>query len=128
MAAITRHVVVRESYDEAVSIARRSWPVFESHWYATPIVLSDDGRAAPSQPAPGGFDFDNALAEDRRLLVGTPAMVCERLLAWQDGLSGRDFSFSPAVQWGDITTDEAQETLHLLARHVMPAMRATAGT
>ena len=122
---ITRHVVVRESYEEAVAIARRSWPVFESHWFATPIALSEDGRAAPAQPTPGGFDFDNAMAEDRRLLVGTPEMVRERLLTWLDEFSGRpSFYFSPAIQWGDITTLEAEETLRLLARDVMPALVA----
>jgi alkanesulfonate monooxygenase SsuD/methylene tetrahydromethanopterin reductase-like flavin-dependent oxidoreductase (luciferase family) len=122
-AAITRHVVVRESYDEAVAIARRSWPVFESHWFATPIALSEDGRPAPQQPSAGGFDFDDALATDRRLIVGTPAMVRERLLTWRDELQdGRDFYFTPAVQWGDISTPEAIETLALLARDVMPAM------
>jgi alkanesulfonate monooxygenase SsuD/methylene tetrahydromethanopterin reductase-like flavin-dependent oxidoreductase (luciferase family) len=121
--AITRHVVVRDSYEEAVAIARRSWPVFETHWFATPIVISEDGRAAPKQPTPGGFDFDNALAEDRRLLVGTPSMVRERLLTWLDELSGcPSFYFSPAVQWGDITTPEAQETMLLLAREVLPAV------
>jgi len=126
-AAITRHVVVRESYGEAVAIARRSWPAFESHWYATPILMDDDGRPAAAQPSAGGTDFDDALNGDRRLLVGTPSMVCERLLSWIDTLGARpSFFFSPAVQWGDITTPEATETLRLLARDVMPAMLARA--
>jgi alkanesulfonate monooxygenase SsuD/methylene tetrahydromethanopterin reductase-like flavin-dependent oxidoreductase (luciferase family) len=126
--SITRHVVVRESYEEAVSIARRSWPVFESHWFATPIALSEDGRPAANQPSAGGTDFDDALAADRRLLVGTPAMVRERLLGWLDEFAGRpSFYFSPAVQWGDITTPEAIETLSLLARDVMPVVLARAG-
>jgi alkanesulfonate monooxygenase SsuD/methylene tetrahydromethanopterin reductase-like flavin-dependent oxidoreductase (luciferase family) len=119
--AITRHVVVRESYDAAVALARRSWPVFESHWFATPIALNEDGRPAPQQPSAGGSDFDDALTADRRLIVGTPAMVCERLLAWREELMDHpDFDFTPAVQWGDITTPEALETLALLARDVMP--------
>jgi alkanesulfonate monooxygenase SsuD/methylene tetrahydromethanopterin reductase-like flavin-dependent oxidoreductase (luciferase family) len=123
--AITRHLVVRESHDEAIAIARRSWPVFESHWFATPIALNEDGRAAAQQPSAGGADFDDALAADRRLLVGTPSMVCERLLAWLSESADRpSFYFSPAVQWGDITTPEAVETLSLLARDVMPAVLA----
>jgi len=118
---------VRESYDEAVAIARRSWPVFESHWFATPILMDDDGRPAASQPSAGGTDFDDALAQDRRLLVGTPSMVRERLLSWVEGFSGKpSFYFFPAVQWGDITTPEAEETLGLLARDVMPALVARA--
>jgi alkanesulfonate monooxygenase SsuD/methylene tetrahydromethanopterin reductase-like flavin-dependent oxidoreductase (luciferase family) len=123
--AITRHMVVRESYDEAVAIARRSWPVFESHWFHTPILINEDGRAAPQQPSAGGADFDDALAADRRLLVGTPSMVRERLLGWLDQCRGRpSLFFSPAVQWGDITTPEALETLRLLARDVLPAVLA----
>jgi alkanesulfonate monooxygenase SsuD/methylene tetrahydromethanopterin reductase-like flavin-dependent oxidoreductase (luciferase family) len=123
-AAITRHLVVRESYDEAVAIARRAWPVFEQHWFATPILMDDDGRPAAQQPSAGGTDFDDALAQDRRLIVGTPAMVREGLLSWVDRLAGRPaLSFSPAVQWGDITTPEALETLRLLSRDVMPAMK-----
>lgn len=128
-AAITRHVVVRESYDEAVAIARRSWPVFESHWFATPILMDDDGRPAAQQPSAGGTDFEDALAQDRRLLVGTPAMVRERLQSWAETFAARpNLYFSPAVQWGDITTAEAMETLHLLARDVVPEINAaTAG-
>jgi alkanesulfonate monooxygenase SsuD/methylene tetrahydromethanopterin reductase-like flavin-dependent oxidoreductase (luciferase family) len=128
-AAITRHVVVRESYDEAVAIARRSWPVFESHWYATPILMDDDGRPSANQPSAGGTDFDDALNGDRRLLVGTPAMIRERLLTWLDALAGRpSFYFSPAVQWGDITTPEAQETMRLLSRDVLPAVQERAAS
>jgi alkanesulfonate monooxygenase SsuD/methylene tetrahydromethanopterin reductase-like flavin-dependent oxidoreductase (luciferase family) len=124
-AAITRHVVVRESYDEALAIARRSWPVFEQHWFATPILMDDDGQPAAQQPSAGGADFDDALVQDRRLLVGTPAMVRDKLASWLAALDGRpSLNFSPAVQWGDITTPEAIETARLLVRDVLPAFRA----
>jgi alkanesulfonate monooxygenase SsuD/methylene tetrahydromethanopterin reductase-like flavin-dependent oxidoreductase (luciferase family) len=126
---ITRHVVARESYDEAERIARRSWPVFESHWFATPVHVNEEGvvvSAAPGQTF-GGQDFDQALGSDRRLLIGTPAMIRERLAQWVDELKAApNFFFSPAVQWGDITTDEARESITLIARDVMPSFTSEA--
>jgi alkanesulfonate monooxygenase SsuD/methylene tetrahydromethanopterin reductase-like flavin-dependent oxidoreductase (luciferase family) len=118
---ITRHVVVRESYQEAEDVARRSWPTFESHWFSTPIHVNEEGAVVSSQT---GQDFDEALKSDRRLLIGTPAMLKERLAEWIDEFKDKpSFFFAPAVQWGDITTDEAAESLRILAREVMPAVQ-----
>jgi alkanesulfonate monooxygenase SsuD/methylene tetrahydromethanopterin reductase-like flavin-dependent oxidoreductase (luciferase family) len=120
---ITRHVVVRRSYQEAEDVARRAWPAFEANWFATPIAISEDGRAAP-RPGTVGQDFDEALASDRRLLIGTPAMLRDRLSGWLDDFrDAPSFFFAPAVQWGDITYNEALESLELLAAEVMPAAR-----
>jgi alkanesulfonate monooxygenase SsuD/methylene tetrahydromethanopterin reductase-like flavin-dependent oxidoreductase (luciferase family) len=122
IAAITRHAVVRETYDEALAIARRSWPVFEEHWFATPMLLNEDGVARQGRSTI--TDFDEAVAADRRLLLGTPAMVRDKLRSWLDTVSyAPNLYFMPAVQWGDITTDEAMETMRLLAHEVLPALR-----
>lgn len=122
--AMTRHVVVRETYAEAERIARRSWPTFEEHWFATPVLVNEEGRAVPLRGASSrAQDFDDALKSDRRLTIGTPAMISDRLARWRAELKNEPtFDFLPAVQWGDITLDEARETLELLARDVMPAL------
>lgn len=123
IAGITKHVVVRETDGEALALARRAWPAFERNWFATPLRMPD-GRVAAARPE----DFDTALAADVRLLVGSPATVrayLERFLeAFQDRPS---FYFAPAVQWGDITYDEALETLQIFAAAVMPSFRPAAG-
>lgn len=116
---ITRHVVVRRSYTEAESIARRAWPIFEANWYSTPVRVSEEGTQVPEAERGQGEDFDVALARDRRLLVGTPEMVVKRLREWAE-IAGPNvaFGFSPAVQWGDISLDEALETLRLIRDEV----------
>lgn len=123
--AMTRHMVVRETYKEAEDIARRSWPTFEEHWFATPVLVNEEGRAVPIRGASSrAQDFDEALESDRRLLIGTPEMIGERLAQWLDEFKDKpSLDFVPAVQWGDITFDEALETLRLLARDVMPALQ-----
>jgi alkanesulfonate monooxygenase SsuD/methylene tetrahydromethanopterin reductase-like flavin-dependent oxidoreductase (luciferase family) len=126
-AGLTKHVVVRESYDEAVRIARRAWPVFESHWFATPVLVNEDGQAVPLRgPGSGPQDFDAALRAGTRILVGTPAMLGKQVEEWLEQLADKPaFHFSPAVQWGDISSDEAVESLALIARDVMPDFRVT---
>ena len=122
--AITRHVVVRETYEEAEAIARRSWPVFEGHWFATPVRVNEEGHVVALTENNRGEDFDEALKSGRRLIVGTPETVAKRLNEWKSQLSDLPgFDFTPAVQWGDITLDEASETVQLLSRQVLPAVQ-----
>jgi alkanesulfonate monooxygenase SsuD/methylene tetrahydromethanopterin reductase-like flavin-dependent oxidoreductase (luciferase family) len=124
VAAITRHVVVRETYEDAVAVARRSWPTFEAHWFSTPVRLTEEGAPVPREQMGVGEDFDEALRRGKRLIVGTPAIVRETLEQWCEEVDGTPgFDFMPAIQWGDITTDEAMETLSLLATEVLPAFR-----
>jgi alkanesulfonate monooxygenase SsuD/methylene tetrahydromethanopterin reductase-like flavin-dependent oxidoreductase (luciferase family) len=118
-AGITKHVVVRESAEEAQAIARRAWRAFSRNWVATSL-RHPDGIAVPPQSE----DFDAVLAEGGRLLIGTPHAVreyVERLVERFRGCAG--FYFVPAVQWGDISHEEALTTLQLLAGDVMPAFQ-----
>jgi alkanesulfonate monooxygenase SsuD/methylene tetrahydromethanopterin reductase-like flavin-dependent oxidoreductase (luciferase family) len=113
-AGFTRRLVIREDYEEAIAIARRAWPVFEQHWYATPVLVSEDGRSAS---LPGAGDFEAALRDENRLLAATPEMLRQRIVAWQRELRERDgFYFAPAVQWGDVSLEEAVESLRLIAK------------
>lgn len=116
---ITKHVVVRETEAEARAIARRAWPVFCQNWAAT-TLRTPDGRVTPEQSP----DLDSVLAEGERLLIGTPRVVEDYLETIVEQFRDRpSFYFVPAVQWGDITSEEALASLQLLAREVMPAFR-----
>jgi alkanesulfonate monooxygenase SsuD/methylene tetrahydromethanopterin reductase-like flavin-dependent oxidoreductase (luciferase family) len=122
--AMTRPVVVRRSEAEALAIARRAWAAFESHWFATPVLLNSDGRAVSfNGPGSAARDFDTMMREEDNLVIGTPEQVGERFAGWTRQLAGLpNLMISPAVQWGDISHAEARETLALVAAEVMPAV------
>jgi alkanesulfonate monooxygenase SsuD/methylene tetrahydromethanopterin reductase-like flavin-dependent oxidoreductase (luciferase family) len=114
--ALTRHVVIRENAAEAEAIARRSWPVYESHFFATSVLLNRDGGTAPLQRERSA-NLDRMLRDDGRLIAGTPAMLSDHLQRWADDLKDTPgFTFAPALQWGDIDHKEAMETLRLVAQ------------
>lgn len=118
---ITKHVVVRESEAEARAIAGRAWPVFCQNWAAT-TLRTPDGRVTPEQSP----DLDSVLAEGERLLIGTPSVVKDYLETVVEQFRDRpSFYFVPAVQWGDITSEEALASLQLLAGEVMPAFHSS---
>ena len=75
-ATMTRHVVVRETYEEAEAIARRSWPVFEAHWFSTPVRVTEEGVPVAQEQQTYGEDFDAALARD---LPAGPPHPCDGL-------------------------------------------------
>lgn len=121
-AGITKHVVIRETEEEAKAVGRRAWPAFGRNWIATSLE-HPDGLVVPPQPD----DFDAVLAEGSRLLVGTPKMVRDYLARVIEGLDDKPgFYFAPALQWGGITHEEALESLQLFATEVMPAFQPVA--
>jgi alkanesulfonate monooxygenase SsuD/methylene tetrahydromethanopterin reductase-like flavin-dependent oxidoreductase (luciferase family) len=125
--ALTRHVVVRESQAEAERIARRAWPVYESHFFATSVLLNRKGQTAPLQRQRNA-NLDEMLKDDSRLIAGTPAMVREVLAGWIEELKDTPgFTFAPALQWGDISHEEARETLSLLAEALQDLQPAAVG-
>jgi alkanesulfonate monooxygenase SsuD/methylene tetrahydromethanopterin reductase-like flavin-dependent oxidoreductase (luciferase family) len=120
--AMTRHLVVRESYAEAEAIVRRAWPVYESHFFATSVLVNRDGASAPLGRARSAV-LEEALQNDRRFMLGTPDDLRRQITEWSRQLAGLPgLIFAPAVQWGDISHDEAMATLGLLAE-VLPAVQ-----
>jgi alkanesulfonate monooxygenase SsuD/methylene tetrahydromethanopterin reductase-like flavin-dependent oxidoreductase (luciferase family) len=120
MAGITKHVVIRETDEEAMAVARRAWPAFARNWAATSLA-TPDGRVAPPQRD----DFDSVLAEDVRMLIGSPRTIRNYMERFVDGIKDRpSFYFAPAFQWGDLTCEQARESIRLFAAEVMPAVRA----
>jgi alkanesulfonate monooxygenase SsuD/methylene tetrahydromethanopterin reductase-like flavin-dependent oxidoreductase (luciferase family) len=119
-AGITKHVVIRETDEEALVTARRAWPAFVRNWAATSLA-TPDGRVTPPQRD----DFDSALADGVRLLVGSPATIRAYLEPLLDGIRDRpSFYFAPAFQWGDLTSEQARASMRLFAAEVMPAFRS----
>jgi alkanesulfonate monooxygenase SsuD/methylene tetrahydromethanopterin reductase-like flavin-dependent oxidoreductase (luciferase family) len=124
LAGMTKHLVIRPTDAEARELARSAWPAFGEHWVATSL-RTPDGRVAPIQES----NFDAALTDTTRLLVGSPETVGRSL---DDAiLSLRDkpsFYFAPAVQWGDLSHEDALGSLELFAAEVMPRLRQTAAS
>jgi alkanesulfonate monooxygenase SsuD/methylene tetrahydromethanopterin reductase-like flavin-dependent oxidoreductase (luciferase family) len=109
LAGITKHVVIRPTMAEAMALARRAWPVFQHNWFATPL---SSGRT--------NEDFDAVLAQNTRLLIGTPQTVADYIEHCLQRLADRPtFYFAPAFQWGDLSFDESLESMRLFADEVM---------
>ncbi len=112
LAGITKHVVIRSTLEEAMALARRAWPVFQHNWYATPLRGGRTGQT--------NEDFDAVLAQNTRLLIGTPQMIADFLAHCLQRLADRpSFYFAPAFQWGDLTFEESLESMRLFADEVM---------
>jgi alkanesulfonate monooxygenase SsuD/methylene tetrahydromethanopterin reductase-like flavin-dependent oxidoreductase (luciferase family) len=117
LAGITKHVVVRETDAEALALARRAWPAFQRNWGATSL-RQPGGQVASAR----SDEFDAVLAENTRLLVGSPRTIRDYLDACLERLADKpSFYFAPAIQWGDLTYAESLESLQLFADQVMPA-------
>jgi alkanesulfonate monooxygenase SsuD/methylene tetrahydromethanopterin reductase-like flavin-dependent oxidoreductase (luciferase family) len=112
LAGITKHVVIRSTLEEAMALARRAWPVFQHNWYATPL---SGGRIGQTNE-----DFDVVLAQNTRLLIGTPQMIADFIEHCLQRLADRpSFYFAPAFQWGDLSFEESLESMRLFADEVM---------
>lgn len=121
LAGITKHVVIRSTLDEAMALARRAWPVFQRNWGATSLRMPG-GRTGRTNE-----DFEAVLAENTRLLIGTPATIRQFLDNCLERLDKRpSFYFAPALQWGDLSFDESLESMRLFAEAVMPRYTAAA--
>jgi alkanesulfonate monooxygenase SsuD/methylene tetrahydromethanopterin reductase-like flavin-dependent oxidoreductase (luciferase family) len=127
MAGVTKHVVIRENEQEAMKLARRAWRVFNEHWYATPLdaAIRPPGTAQIAGAVPD--DFEQALADNTRLLIGTPATIKSFMERFVERFHDKpSVYFAPALQWGDMTQEEVLETMHLFASEVMPAFQPKA--
>jgi alkanesulfonate monooxygenase SsuD/methylene tetrahydromethanopterin reductase-like flavin-dependent oxidoreductase (luciferase family) len=117
-AGINRQIVVRETDEEAEALARRAQIAHARNFNATSLDYPG-GRVVPQMSG----DIEDARARDR-VLYGSPATVRAFLEQTIDGIGDPpSFYFTTALQWGDITHEEAVETMRLFAGEVMPAFR-----
>jgi len=110
-AGINRQIVVRETDAQAEAIARRAQAVHARNFNATSLAYPG-GRIVPQMSS----DIDDARTRER-VLFGSPATVRAFLERIVDGVQDKpSFYFTAAIQWGDITHDEALESMRLFAR------------
>jgi alkanesulfonate monooxygenase SsuD/methylene tetrahydromethanopterin reductase-like flavin-dependent oxidoreductase (luciferase family) len=114
---VGRHVVVAETGKEALAIARRGY----DKWRASFLKLWLAHGMMPSPHAVFPERYEDAEAQGRAV-AGPPDKVREALLRTADegGLNYLLCRFA----FGDITGDEALNSINLFARHVMPDLVA----
>ena len=113
-----RHVVVADTDDAALTIARRGY----RGWYTSFMKLwLEHGTQLPGVSYPSEFDGDGA---GGRMIAGSPRTVADQLQAQVDE-SGVNY-IACRFAFGDITYGEARRSIELFAEQVMPHLSAKA--
>jgi alkanesulfonate monooxygenase SsuD/methylene tetrahydromethanopterin reductase-like flavin-dependent oxidoreductase (luciferase family) len=111
---VGRHVVVADTDDKALAIARRAYP----RWRANFFWLFNRHGAAPRVAGHYPETFDELAAIDMGV-AGAPQTVRDFVTA-EIETTGPNY-FVPWLSFGDMTTAEAIHSVELFAREVMPA-------
>jgi alkanesulfonate monooxygenase SsuD/methylene tetrahydromethanopterin reductase-like flavin-dependent oxidoreductase (luciferase family) len=110
---LARFVVLAESDDEALAVARRAYP----RWRASLTHLARKLGRAPIQYRANNFD---EIRDGGRGLAGTPETVAKQLRA-QLAETGANY-FVGQFAFGDLTLAEVLRTVELFTTRVMPAL------
>ncbi len=113
MMGLARCIVIAETDDEALAVARRAYP----KWQQSLTHLPRTYGYATQNPRPAEFD---AIRHGGRGIAGSPATVAAELGA-QLAEAGANYCVGQFA-FGDQTLDEVQRTITLFTRHVMPAL------
>jgi alkanesulfonate monooxygenase SsuD/methylene tetrahydromethanopterin reductase-like flavin-dependent oxidoreductase (luciferase family) len=113
---VGRHVVVADTDEKALAIARRAYP----RWRTNFFWLFRRHGSAPrvGDLYPESFD---QLAALRTAVAGSPQTVRDFITAEIEA-TGPNY-FVPWLAFGDMTVEEALHSVDLFAREVMPAFR-----
>jgi alkanesulfonate monooxygenase SsuD/methylene tetrahydromethanopterin reductase-like flavin-dependent oxidoreductase (luciferase family) len=113
---VGRHVVVADTDEKALEIARRAYP----RWRTNFFWLFQRHGSAPrvGDLYPESFD---QLAALRTAVAGSPQTVRD-FIAAEIETTGANY-FVPWLAFGDMTVEEALHSVDLFAREVMPAFR-----
>ncbi len=110
-----RFIVIADSDEEALSIARRAYPI----WHRSFNYLFRLHGSSPRHPRPPDFD---QLSEIGKGVAGTPETVAEFL---RSQLEESDATYLIGqFAFGDLSLAESLRSVELFTRHVMPALRA----
>ena len=114
LCGVGRHVVVADTDDMALAIARRAYP----RWRTSFFWLFERNSSAPRTHAhyPKTFDELQALGT---AIAGSPETV-RNFVAADVKATGANY-WTPWLAFGDMTTGEALHSIDLFAREVMPA-------
>jgi alkanesulfonate monooxygenase SsuD/methylene tetrahydromethanopterin reductase-like flavin-dependent oxidoreductase (luciferase family) len=113
---VGRHVVVADTDEKALAIARRAYP----RWRTNFFWLFRRHGSAPrvGDLYPESFD---QLAALRTAVAGSPQTVRD-FIAAEIEATGANY-FVPWLAFGDMTVEEALHSVDLFAREVMPGFR-----
>jgi alkanesulfonate monooxygenase SsuD/methylene tetrahydromethanopterin reductase-like flavin-dependent oxidoreductase (luciferase family) len=110
-----RFVIVAETDDEALRIARRTYPKWHAHFHH---LYRQHGKSAVHGDRPADFD---QIKDGGRGIAGSPATVV-RMLREQLAEAGANY-FVGQFAFGDLSFGEAAASIELFAREVMPPLR-----
>jgi alkanesulfonate monooxygenase SsuD/methylene tetrahydromethanopterin reductase-like flavin-dependent oxidoreductase (luciferase family) len=110
---LSRFIVIGENGSEALSAARRAYPIWHRHFY----YLYSIRGGKPAHPRPDRFD---KMADIGQAIAGDPDAVAKFLEAQIDESAANylvgQFAF------GDLTLKESLRSVHLFHEHVMPKL------
>jgi alkanesulfonate monooxygenase SsuD/methylene tetrahydromethanopterin reductase-like flavin-dependent oxidoreductase (luciferase family) len=115
-AGVARHIVVADSDDAALAIARRGYRL----WYASFMKLWLEHGSRPTGVVyPSEFDGEGA---GGRMIAGSPQSVLEQVQGQIDE-SGVNY-VACRFAFGDLTLEESRRSAELFAGQVIPRLRA----
>jgi alkanesulfonate monooxygenase SsuD/methylene tetrahydromethanopterin reductase-like flavin-dependent oxidoreductase (luciferase family) len=111
---VGRHVVVADTDEKALAVARRAYPRWRSNFFW--LFRRHGSAPRVGDLYPESFD---QLAALRTAVAGSPQTVRDFIAAEIEETSPN--YFVPWLAFGDMTVDEALHSVDLFAREVMPA-------
>ena len=111
---LARFVIMGETDDEALAIARRAYPLWHKHFHH---LFQLHGTSPAGGDRPPQFD---QIKDGGRGIAGSPATVT-RMIRSQMEEAGTNY-FVGQFAFGDLTSTEVLRTIDLFAREVMPAL------
>ena len=114
MLGLARFVIMAETDAEALTIARRAYPLWHRHFHH---LFRMHGTSPAGGDRPPQFD---QIKDGGRGIAGSPATVV-RMIKAQMQEAGTNY-FVAQFAFGDLTLAEVLRTVDLFAREVMPAL------
>ncbi|HEX2226861.1 MAG TPA: LLM class flavin-dependent oxidoreductase, partial [Candidatus Binatia bacterium] len=112
---LSRFIVIAEDEQQALSAARRAYPIWHRHFY---YLFSLRG-GKPAHPRPAEFD---EMMKIRQAIAGTPDRVREFLQS-QSAESGANYLVGQFA-FGDLSLAESLRSVELFRAHVMTPLSA----
>ena len=113
---VSRFIVIAQSDQEALTIARRAYPVWHNHFYFLFYLIG----GTPAHPRPAEFD---KMMEIGQAVAGSPQTVRQFLQAQLNETAVNylvgQFAF------GDLSLEESLRTVELFKNEVMPKLKGS---